>query len=342
MCLKWWMKHHFVLPVGHSHRRLHSWFIWEENVLNNEWKLLNEGTQQGWHVVRSSPETGGKGISGAWGGSLGRRWSGSLQWGVGKGAGQREAERIDLWGGSMWTSDTGSDSEGSGDESCQAVVPEPGRELESTREARHAWGSQRMTGVLIERVSAAWEITYWKSPVSCSSAQNSPILPKELRTDTVFFRIRKMWEISVFYNLPFFVACPHKKWKWNSKIKHILVSSTYSVSWIMQRFASLGLSLDMCGPPCCVGCWGRVSGAEGREIASENCGYGRGVTIQRSRAASGIGPSVSRPSSALSTWVLLSSAGNLGQGHLEFNYLILLAVQAPDHCMISQISAGSI
>lgn len=31
-------------------------------------------------------------------------------------------------------SDPGSDSEGSGDESCQVVVPEPRRELESTSE----------------------------------------------------------------------------------------------------------------------------------------------------------------------------------------------------------------
>lgn len=52
-------------------------------------------------------------------------------------------------------SDPGSDSEGSGDESCQVVVPEPRREPESTNEARHAEGSQQVMGVLLLPLGAA-------------------------------------------------------------------------------------------------------------------------------------------------------------------------------------------
>ena len=52
-------------------------------------------------------------------------------------------------------SDPGSDSEGSGDESRQVVVPEPRREPESTNEAHHAEGSRRMMGVLLQLLGAA-------------------------------------------------------------------------------------------------------------------------------------------------------------------------------------------
>lgn len=45
---------------------------WEENMPNNERKLLREGAPQGWHIVR---ETRGKGICDSWSRSVGVRWS---------------------------------------------------------------------------------------------------------------------------------------------------------------------------------------------------------------------------------------------------------------------------